>query len=148
MGHVDVIQRARLMFDKVVIAVLANPGKSPLFTTEERLQLIRETLGDDSGIEVVTFDGLTVDAAKEVGAVSIVRGLRAISDFESEFQMALMNRRLAPDIHTVFLMTSFSNVYISSTIIKEVCRLGGDIAGLTPPASAKALRAKFDNQSQ
>jgi pantetheine-phosphate adenylyltransferase len=94
-------------------------------------------------VEVATFEGLTVDIATKVGAMAIVRGLRATSDFESEFQMALMNRRLAPDIHTVFLMTSFANVYISSSIIKEVGRLGGNIEGLTPPASAAALRRKF-----
>ena len=143
LGHVDILERARLMFDRVIVAVLANSTKNPLFTAEERIALIKETMGDDPGLEVTTFDGLTVDIAKNVGAIAIVRGLRAISDFESEFQMALMNRRLAPDIHTVFLMTSFANVYISSSIIKEVCRLGGDVSALMPEASAAALRKKF-----
>lgn len=145
LGHVDILERARLMFDKVIVAVLANSTKSPLFTADERIALIKETMGDDPGLEVTTFEGLTVDIAKNVGAIAIVRGLRAISDFESEFQMALMNRRLAPDIHTVFLMTSFANVYISSSIIKEVCRLGGDVSALMPEASAAALRKRFGN---
>jgi pantetheine-phosphate adenylyltransferase len=143
LGHADVLDRATRMFDKVVIAVLANSRKEPLFTVDERVELIREHLGENDQVEVATFEGLTVDIAHNVGAMAIVRGLRATSDFESEFQMALMNRRLAPDIHTVFLMTSFANVYISSSIIKEVGRLGGNIDGLTPPASAAALRRKF-----
>jgi pantetheine-phosphate adenylyltransferase len=143
LGHADVLDRATRMFDKVVIAVLANSRKEPLFSVGERVELIRDHVGDNDHIEVATFEGLTVDIAHQVGAMAIVRGLRATSDFESEFQMALMNRRLAPDIHTVFLMTSFANVYISSSIIKEVGRLGGNIDGLTPPASAAALRRKF-----
>jgi len=143
LGHADVLDRATTMFDKVVIAVLANSRKEPLFAVDERVDLIRQHVGENDQIEVATFEGLTVDIAHQVGAMAIVRGLRATSDFESEFQMALMNRRLAPDIHTVFLMTSFANVYISSSIIKEVGRLGGDIDGLTPPASAAALRRKF-----
>ena len=143
LGHVDVLERAALMFDKVVVAVLANSTKQPLFTVDERVELIREHVGGNTQIEVATFQGLTVEIAHEVGAIAIVRGLRATSDFETEFQMALMNRRLAPDIHTVFLMTALANVYVSSSIIKEVGRLGGDIEGLTPPASAAALRRKF-----
>jgi pantetheine-phosphate adenylyltransferase len=142
-GHLDILDRACLIFDRVVIAVLENPAKSPLFTTEERVELIRSSIDGGGRVEVGTFSGLTVDYAAEVGAIAIVRGLRVTSDFENEFQMTLMNRRLNPDIHTVFLMTSFSNVFISSSIIKEVFRLGGTIDDAVPPATAEALRRKF-----
>jgi pantetheine-phosphate adenylyltransferase len=142
-GHLDILERACLVFDRVVVGVLDNPSKSPLFTTEERVDLIRRSIEDTPQIEVDTFDGLTVDFAQRVGAIAIVRGLRVTSDFENEFQMTLMNRRLNPDVHTVFLMTSFSNVFISSSIIKEVFRLGGAIDDAVPPASAEALRRKF-----
>jgi len=127
----------------VIVGVLDNTLKSPLFTTEERVDLIRRSIEDTAQVEVDTFDGLTVDFAQHVGAIAIVRGLRVTSDFENEFQMTLMNRRLNPDVHTVFLMTSFSNVFISSSIIKEVFRLGGAIDDAVPPASAEALRRKF-----
>jgi pantetheine-phosphate adenylyltransferase len=142
-GHLDILERACLVFDRVVVGVLDNPSKSPLFTTAERVDLIRRSIEDTSQIVVDTFDGLTVDFAQRVGAIAIVRGLRVTSDFENEFQMTLMNRRLNPDVHTVFLMTSFSNVFISSSIIKEVFRLGGAIDDAVPPASAEALRRKF-----
>ena len=143
-GHLDILERACVIFDHVQIGVLENPSKTPLFTLEERVELIRESV-DGSRVDVGTFAGLTVDYARQVGAVAIVRGLRVTSDFESEFQMTLMNRRLNPDIHTVFLMTSFSNVFISSSIIKEVFRLGGTIDDAVPPACAAALRRKFPN---
>jgi pantetheine-phosphate adenylyltransferase len=142
-GHLDILERACLVFDRVVVGVLDNPSKSPLFTTEERVDLIRRSIEDTPQVEVDSFDGLTVDYAQHVGAIAIVRGLRVTSDFENEFQMTLMNRRLNPDVHTVFLMTSFSNVFISSSIIKEVFRLGGAIDDAVPPASAEALRRKF-----
>jgi pantetheine-phosphate adenylyltransferase len=142
-GHLDILERACLVFDRVVVGVLGNPSKSPLFTTEERVDLIRRSIQDAPQVEVDTFDGLTVDFAQRVGAIAIVRGLRVTSDFENEFQMTLMNRRLNPDVHTIFLMTSFSNVFISSSIIKEVFRLGGAIDDAVPPASAEALRRKF-----
>ncbi len=145
-GHLDILERACLIFDRVVVAVLENPSKSPLFTTAERVELIRASLDEDTRVEVSTFDGLTVECAKRVGAIAIVRGLRVTSDFENEFQMTLMNRRLDPDIHTVFLMTSFSNVFISSSIIKEVFRLGGRIDDAVPPACAVALRRKFQGR--
>jgi pantetheine-phosphate adenylyltransferase len=145
-GHLDILDRACLIFDRVVIAVLENPAKSPLFTTEERVELIRASIDGAGRVEVGTFNGLTVDYAAEVGAIAIVRGLRVTSDFENEFQMTLMNRRLNPDIHTVFLMTSFSNVFISSSIIKEVFRLGGTIDDAVPQACAAALRRKFPQQ--
>jgi pantetheine-phosphate adenylyltransferase len=142
-GHLDILERACLVFDRVIVGVLDNPSKSPLFTTEERVDLIRRSIEDTPQVEVDSFDGLTVDFAQHVGAIAIVRGLRVTSDFENEFQMTLMNRRLNPDVHTVFLMTSFSNVFISSSIIKEVFRLGGAIDDAVPPASAEALRRKF-----
>ena len=142
-GHLDILERALLVFDRVIVGVLDNPSKSPLFTTEERVDLIRRSIEDTAQVEVDTFDGLTVDFAQRVGAIAIVRGLRVTSDFENEFQMTLMNRRLNPDVHTVFLMTSFSNVFISSSIIKEVFRLGGAIDDAVPQASAEALRRKF-----
>jgi pantetheine-phosphate adenylyltransferase len=145
-GHLDILERALLVFDRVVVGVLDNPSKSPLFTTEERVDLIRRSIEDTPQVEVDTFDGLTVDFAQRVGAIAIVRGLRVTSDFENEFQMTLMNRRLNPDVHTVFLMTSFSNVFISSSIIKEVFRLGGAIDDAVPPASAEALRRKFSGR--
>jgi pantetheine-phosphate adenylyltransferase len=142
-GHLDILERACLIFDRVIIGVLQNPSKVPLFTTSERVELIRASLDGKGAVEVGTFAGLTVDYAKAVGAVAIVRGLRVTSDFENEFQMTLMNRRLNPDVHTVFLMTSFSNVFISSSIIKEVFRLGGTIDEAVPAPVAEAMRRKF-----
>lgn len=146
-GHLDIVERASLMFDRVVMAVLEHRSKEPLFDTDQRVELIRRSLNGHHRVEVMTFGGLAVECAKAVGAIAIVRGLRAVSDFENEFQMALMNRRLAPGIHTVFLMTSLANVFVSSSIIKEVCRYGGNIDGLVPPPSAEALRARFGGAS-
>ncbi len=145
-GHLDILDRAASIFDTVIIAVLANPSKTPLFTAAERVELLRASIGERAAVQVATFDGLTVDYAKSVGAVAIVRGLRAVSDFENEFQMALMNRSLNADINTVFLMTSFANVFISSSIIREVCRLGGDVSDVVPSVSAEAMRGKFATQ--
>jgi len=143
-GHLDILERAATIFDRVVISVLRNPSKAPLFTVEERMALIREATRDLSAqVDVDSFDGLTVAHARRVGATAIVRGLRAVSDFESEFQMALMNRRLDPGVQTVFLMTSPQNVFMSSSLVKEVCSLGGDIRELVPPASAEALRQRL-----
>ena len=147
-GHLDILERATLIFDRVIMAVLENPGKAPLFTTEERVGLLRASLVDQprsERVEVGTFHGLTVDFARQAGATAIVRGLRAVSDFENEFQMALMNRRLAPQVHTVFLMTAFSNVFVSSSLIKEVCRFGGRVDDFVPPVCAEAMRQKFGN---
>lgn len=146
LGHLDILDRARSIFDRVVIAVLANPAKEPLFSAGERVHLLRAAIGETPDVEVATFDGLTVDYATSVGAIAIVRGLRVVSDFESEFQMALMNRSLNPTINTVFLMTSFRNVFISSSIIKEVCRFGGDVSNVVPEVSAEAMRRKFASQ--
>ena len=142
-GHLDILDRAIPIFDRVIVGVLANPAKEPLFTVQERIELLRSCTEGKADLEVTSFDGLTVDFAKSAGAIAIVRGLRVLSDFESEFQMALMNRRLNPSVNTVFLMTSFSNVFVSSSIIKEVCRLGGNVDEAVPPVSVAAMRRKF-----
>ena len=144
LGHIDILERATAIFDRVVVSVLRNPAKQPLFSVDERLELIgAATESLDGEVTVDSFDGLTVEHARQVGAIAIVRGLRALSDFETEFQMALMNRRLEPDVHTVFLMTSAPYVYMSSTLVKEVCRLGGDISEFVPPAIAEALHRRL-----
>jgi pantetheine-phosphate adenylyltransferase len=145
LGHLDVLERATLIFDRVIISVLRNSSKQSLFSVDERLELIREATRDlDHKVDVDSFDGLTVDHAERVGATAIVRGLRVATDFENEFQMALMNRRLKPGVHTVFLMTSFANVFISSSIIKEVARYGGKVEDFVPAVSAAAMRRKFE----
>jgi pantetheine-phosphate adenylyltransferase len=144
LGHLDILERATTIFDRVVVSVLRNPAKTPLFTVEERLDLIAASTRQlGSRVAVDSFEGLTVAHAEAVGATAIVRGLRVISDFESEFQMALMNRRLNPHIHTVFLMTSSANVFMSSSLVKDICRLGGDISTFVPVASAEALRRRL-----
>jgi pantetheine-phosphate adenylyltransferase len=143
-GHLDILKRATTIFDGVVVSVLRNPAKTPLFSVDERMDLIRETVHElDAGIRVDSFDGLTVEHAALVGARAIVRGLRVVSDFESEFQMALMNRRLDPRIQTVFLMTSTEYVFMSSSLVKEIGQLGGNIDDFVPPASAAALRHRL-----
>jgi pantetheine-phosphate adenylyltransferase len=142
-GHLDVIGRARQIFDRVVVGVLDNEHKQYLFSVEERAELVRQSLPPDSDIEVRHFSGLAVSFATSEGAAVIVRGLRAVSDLDSEFQMALMNRRLEPKVHTVFLTTGFSNVYLSSSLLKDVCAHGGSIEGLVPPAVERALHDKL-----
>jgi pantetheine-phosphate adenylyltransferase len=146
LGHLDILQRASDIFEKVIVAVLENPNKTPLFSVEERIDMIRDSVGEDARIEVDSFNGLTVDYARKVGAGSLVRGLRATSDFESEFQMALFNRRLAPEINTVFLMTSFANVFLSSSLIKEVASYGGNVDFAVPPSVAKRLARLNENR--
>ncbi len=142
-GHVDIIGRGLRVFDEVVVAVLVNADKLALFTVEERLAIIREAYQDEPRVRVESFSGLLVDYAAKVGASVIVRGLRAVSDFEYEFQMALMNRRLDPKIETVFMMPAESYSYLSSRLVKEVAQLGGDVSGLVPPVVARALAAKL-----
>ncbi|MHB8572237.1 MAG: pantetheine-phosphate adenylyltransferase [Candidatus Dormibacteria bacterium] len=143
LAHIDVLERAVQVFDRVTVAVAVNSQKSPLFSAEERIEMLRECLAGEPRVDVDAFEGLTVDYARQRGAQSLIRGLRAISDFDGEFQMALMNRKLAPEIITVFLMTSFANVYLSSTMIKEICRLGGDIEAFVPAGVARRLREKL-----
>jgi pantetheine-phosphate adenylyltransferase len=132
-GHLDIIDRCLPIFDEVVVAVLVNEGKKPLFTTEERVATIQELLRDRPQCRVESFSGLLVDFMDHIAARTVIRGLRAVSDFEYEFQMALMNRRLNPRVETVFLMPKEDYSYLSSRLVKEVCGLGGNIEGLVPP---------------
>lgn len=142
-GHEELARRSRTFVDELVVAVTTNSGKCPLFSIEERTALIEATLGDAPGISVRAFDGLLADLAKSIGASLIIRGLRAAGDFEYEFQMALMNRHLGPGIETVFMVPSVDTTYISSSIVREVARYGGDLTGLVHPAVATAIHAKF-----
>jgi pantetheine-phosphate adenylyltransferase len=145
-GHADLIRRSLAFSDHVVVAVAVNVSKQPLFTLEERVALIRETV-QLPNVEVRSFDGLLVDFAKKVGATMLIRGLRAVSDFEYEFQMALMNRTLAPALETVFLVPAFDLTYLSSSLVREVARFGGDVSALVDPVVQKALKAKFKTLS-
>ncbi len=144
LGHLDIVARARAVFDLVTVAVLVNSRKQPSMDLETRLQVIRESLdelpGGAQGVEVISFEGLTVELAGQLGATSIVRGLRAISDFESELQMAQLNRRLAPGIDTVFFMTDIEQAYVSSTMVREIASLGGDVSSMVPNAVIRRLR--------
>ena len=142
-GHLDVIERATKLWDRVVVAVAFNEAKSGLFSTEERVDLIRKAAGHLEGVEVTSFDGLLVNFVRETSAAAVVRGLRAISDFEYEFQMALMNRSLDEDLETVFLMPSQENIYLSSRIVKEVAKLGGRIDDFVPGVVREALAGKL-----
>ena len=141
-GHEDLIHRSLGFVDRMVVAVAVNVAKQPLFSFEERVALIRECV-PDKRVEVQSFDGLLVDFAKKIGATVIVRGLRAVSDFEYEFQMALMNRNLGPHIETVFLVPAFDLTYLSSSLVREVARFGGDVSALVHPAVQQALKRKF-----
>ena len=141
-GHVDIISRGARLFDRIIVAVLVNAEKSPLFTPEERVEIGRAVFRDQPNVEVDTFDGLLVDYVERRGAQVIVRGLRAVSDFEFEFQMALMNQRLKPKIETVFMMPAEKYTYISSRLIKEVFALGGRVHGLVPDTVETRLRSK------
>jgi len=145
-GHADLIRRSLAFSDRVVVAVAVNVSKQPLFTLEERVALIRETVHEPN-VEVRSFEGLLVDFAKVVGASMLIRGLRAVSDFEYEFQMALMNRTLAPALETVFLVPAFDLTYLSSSLVREVARFGGDVSALVDPVVQKALKAKFKSLS-
>ncbi|BCW98756.1 MAG: phosphopantetheine adenylyltransferase [Armatimonadota bacterium] len=142
-GHMDIIERASSLFDLVVVAVAPNPLKQPLFTVEERVEMLKVVCAPIQGVEVDCFEGLLVDYCRRKGATVILKGLRAVSDFEFELQMAQMNRRLAPEIHTLFLMTTTEQSYLSSSIVKEIARLGGSIEGLVPPPVEGYLRARL-----
>jgi pantetheine-phosphate adenylyltransferase len=143
-GHLDVVDRALGIFDRLIVAVAANPDKrQPLFTVDERMQLISATLKGRERVEVTSFKGLTVEFARSLGATTLVKGLRAYSDFDAELQQALMNRKLAPDIHTVFLMSSFAHIYVSSSILKDIASYGGNVSDLVPPPVARALKEKY-----
>lgn len=139
-GHLDVVQRAAQLFEKVIMAVAANPGKAPLFSVQERIRLIAENVARLKNVEVDTFDGLLVDFARKRGAVALIRGLRALSDFEYEFQMALMNRHLDSGIETIFVMTKDAYSYTSSRLVKQVSRYGANIAPFVPANVLEALK--------
>lgn len=141
-GHIDVIQRAIDLFDKVVVTVAQNPVKTPMFTVEERLIMLRESLNQFPSVSVDSFDGLVVDHAKEVGAIGIIRGLRAISDFEYEFQMALMNRKLSENLRTIFLMPHERYTYLNSTIIRNLSQFDSDVSDFVPKIVTELLNSK------
>lgn len=142
-GHADLIKRSLQFVDRLVVGVAVNVSKQPLFSEDERVALIKAALDDDPRVEVLAFRGLVVEFAQKVGAKVILRGLRAVADFEYEYQMALMNRHLAPSLETMFMVPSLEVSYVSSSLVREVARFGGDIEKLVHPAVAKALRGKF-----
>jgi pantetheine-phosphate adenylyltransferase len=144
-GHIDIMNRARKIFDELVIAVAENREKRPLFTVKERIKLIKVSLEDLDGIEVTSFDGLTAEFARSIDASSIIRGLRAVSDFEFEFQMALMNRKIRPEIETVFLTPGEKYSYISSSLVKDIARRGGEVSCFVPEIVEKALIKKYSS---
>jgi pantetheine-phosphate adenylyltransferase len=142
-GHVDLITRGSKLFDQ--LTVLVNPVKNPLFSVEERVEMLKEVTGSIENVSIATFNGLMVEFARQQGVSAVLRGIRAISDYEYEFQMALMNRRLAPEVETVFLQPAGRYSFISSRMLKEVFSLGGDVTGLVPPNVLKRLRARINN---
>ena len=146
-GHADLVSRSLEFVDKLVVAVATNVAKQPLFTVGERVDLIRAAVNNNSRVEVRQFSGLLVDFAREVGAKVLIRGLRAVSDFEYEYQMALMNRHLSPRLETVFMVPSLDTTYISASLVREVARFGGEISDLVHPAVASALREKYPAKS-
>jgi pantetheine-phosphate adenylyltransferase len=143
-GHVDLIQRGARLFDHLTVAILNNPEKNPLFTVEERVEMLKEVTGSLANVSIATFEGLMVEFARKQGASAVLRGIRAISDYEYEFQMALMNRRLAPEIETVFLQPAGRYSFVSSRMLKEVFSFGGDVTGLVPPNVLKRLRGRIN----
>ena len=142
-GHLDVVERARKLFDEVIVAVAYNDEKQPLFSLEERLDLLRQTVGKIDNVRIAQFDGLLVEFARTEKANAVIRGLRAVSDFEFEFQMALMNRKLEATVEAIFLMPKEEYTYLSSRLVKEIARLGGDLSQFVPPIVAKSLATKF-----
>ena len=141
-GHVDILRRSLKIFDRVVVALAENVRKAPLFSSEERHRMITEALGRDARLEVDAFQGLLADYCRRRGATVVIRGLRALADFEYEFQSAHMNRRLAPDVETMFLMTGEESFYVSSSLVKEVALMGGDVSGVAPAGVVAALAEK------
>ncbi len=138
-GHLDIVQRSLRVFDELVLAVATNVDKTETFTLEERMAMLESAIGSTPQVQVTAFDGLTVDFARAIGARVIIRGFRAMSDFEYEFEMALMNRHLNPDVETIFMMTSPENLYVSSSRLKELVRFGRDVSEFVPPEVAKRL---------
>lgn len=147
-GHLDIIQRASRVVDELIVAVLINSSKQPLFAIEERVQMLKETTGQYSNVRIETFQGLTVDFARQAGAGVLVRGLRAVSDFESEMQIAQTNHSLDPHIDTMFFTTSLEYAFLSSTIVREVASYGSDVSGMVPAAVERKLIEKFDKLSR
>ena len=145
-GHLDIITRLSKIYDEVIVAVLNNSAKTPLFTTDERIELIKKSTSDLKNVKAEQFDGLLVDFAKLKNITTIVKGLRAISDFEYEFQMALLNKKLSPEIETLFMISSENHQYISSSIVKEIARLGGDLSGLLPDIIINDLKEKIEKR--
>ena len=143
LGHIDITKRGLKLFDRIIVTILKNPGKSSLFTVEERLEMLRESMDGLGNVEFAASDGLLVDYAQKRGAHAVLRGMRAVSDFEYEFQLALMNRKLNRKVETVFLMTGFRWIFTSSSIIKEAARFGGDVSDMVPPCVNKRIKAKF-----
>ena len=142
-GHVDIIKRASAMFDYVIVAVMVNPNKKPSFTIEERIKLLGLAISELDNVEIVSFDGLLADYARERKASAIVKGLRAMSDFEYEFQMALANKKLNKDLETVFFTTSAENMYLSSSMVKQISRFGGDISGFVPECIHEEIKERL-----
>jgi pantetheine-phosphate adenylyltransferase len=142
-GHIDIVKRGKQLFDKIIVAILHNPNKKSLFTVDERMEMLQESMKSIQGLEFDIFDGLLVDYAKKRGAQAILRGMRAVSDFEYEFQLALMNRKLNRDVQTVFLMTGLRWIFTSSSIIKEAANFGGNIADMVPPIVNQKIKAKL-----
>lgn len=142
-GHEDLMLRSLGFVDRLIVAVATNVAKEPLFSVAERMALIRAAVGDEPRIEAREFSGLLVDFARDAGATLFIRGLRAVSDFEYEYQMALMNRHLSPNLETVFMVPSLDTTYISASLVREIARFGGDVSGLVHPSAAAALRGKF-----
>ncbi len=147
LGHLDILERGIKLFDKIIVAILINPGKNALFTVQERFEMLETSLGKLANIEIDTFDGLLVDYAVRKKAHAILRGMRAVSDFEYEFQLALMNRKLNREIQTVFLMTGLRWIFTSSSIIKEAAQFGGDVDDMVPPVVSRRLKEKFQKTS-
>jgi len=145
-GHLDLVERGRKHFDKLIIAVLSNEEKRPVFSTEKRVEMFREAVARWDNVEVDSFGGLLVDFARRAGASMILRGIRAVTDLESEMQMAMMNRRMEPDVETLFLVPSEAYSYVSSRLVREVARLGGSTDGLVPPGVALALIERFGSR--
>ena len=142
-GHLDIVHRAARLFDKVIVAVAKNESKNPLFTMSDRLGLVRQSVTELPNVEVDSFEGLLVEYVEANGGQAIIRGLRAVSDFEFEFQLALMNRKLNERVETIFMMPKDTYTFLSSRIVKEIARLGGDVQSFVPPGVVKALRKKF-----
>lgn len=142
-GHINLIHRGLTLFDTMIVAVAHNARKTPLFTPEERMSMLRAAIGDEPRVEVTTFEGLLVDYAQKRQVTAVMRGLRALSDFEFEFQLAHMNRRLAPGMETVYMMTGEEHFYVSSSLIREIAQFGGNLAGLVPESVEKGLKERF-----